>query len=60
LLLRRHENILMPAARVKELKELGHVISTQRITLIDDYGRTHRGIALYSLVTLAQGVRGRA
>lgn len=57
LLLRRHENILMPAARVKELKELGHVISTQRITLIDDYGRAHRGIALYTLVTLAHSAK---
>ena len=55
LLLRREENILMPAARVKELKELGHIIATQRITLIDDYGRAHRGIALYSLLVLAKG-----
>jgi len=46
-------NILHPAARVQELKERGHVINTQRITLIDEYGCTHRGIALYTLLKLA-------
>ena len=42
-------NILMPAARIKELKERGHHIRTQSISMIDDQGRTHHGIALYYL-----------
>lgn len=57
LLLRRELNILAPAARVKELRDQGHEIITQRITLIDDYGRSHFGIAVYSLIALAPTVR---
>lgn len=45
-------NIMMPAARVKELRELGHPIKTHRITMTDDHGRIHRGVALYYLGTL--------
>lgn len=45
-------NIMMPAARVKELRELGHPIKTHRITMTDDHGRTHRGVALYYIGTL--------
>jgi Helix-turn-helix domain len=41
--------VLMPAARIKELKDLGHPIRAQRISMIDDQGRTHHGIALYYL-----------
>lgn len=48
---RRELNILMPAARIKELREAGFPIETQRITLIDDHGRNHSGIALYYLRT---------
>lgn len=51
---RRELNILMPAARVKELRELGHPIKTHRTTLTDDHGRTHHGVALYYLGTLAE------
>lgn len=47
---RRELNILMPAARIKELKELGYNIHVQRISLTDDQGRTHHCIALYSLI----------
>ena len=47
-------NIMMPAARVKELRELGHPIKTHRITMTDDHGRTHHGVALYYLGTLAE------
>jgi hypothetical protein len=59
LVLRSEENILMPAARVKDLREAGHTIHVQRIKRTDDYGREHRGIALYSLVRRAakSGVR---
>lgn len=53
LLARRELNILMPAARVKELREQGHDIHTRRITITDEYGHTHHGVALYTLVKLA-------
>lgn len=46
---RRELNILMPAARIKELRERGHPILAQRISMTDDQGRTHHGIALYYL-----------
>ena len=46
---RRELNILMPAARIKELKERGHPIHAQRITLADEQGCSHHGIALYYL-----------
>ena len=46
---RRELNILMPAARIKELKDRGHNIHAQRISLTDDQDRTHHGIALYYL-----------
>lgn len=42
-------NILMPAARIKELKERGHPIHAQRISMTDEQSRTHHGIALYYL-----------
>ena len=42
-------NVLHPAARIKELKERGHPIRTQLISMIEDQGRTHHGIALYYL-----------
>lgn len=42
-------NVLHPAARIKELKERGHPIRAQRISMTDDQGRTHHGIALYYL-----------
>jgi hypothetical protein len=44
-------NIMMPAARVKELRDRGHDIRRQLITLTDDYGRSHHGIALYFLTS---------
>jgi hypothetical protein len=47
-------NIMMPAARVKELCELGHLIKTHRITMTDDHGRTHHGVALYYIGTLVE------
>ena len=42
-------NLMMPAARIKELRNAGHNIKTQRITLTDEHGRTHHGVALYFL-----------
>lgn len=47
--------ILMPAARIKELKERGYRIRAQRIRMTDDQGRTHRGIALYYLTSNTDG-----
>jgi len=46
---RRDLNVLHPAARINELKERGHPIRAQRISMIDEQGRTHHGIALYYL-----------
>lgn len=48
---RRELNIMQPAARIKELREAGHSIMTHRITLTDDHGRAHHGVALYYLTT---------
>lgn len=42
-------NILMPAARIKELRKAGYNISTIRIDKPDPEGRTHSRIALYVL-----------
>lgn len=49
-------NILMPAARIKELKDMGHDIRSHRITRADEQGHTHRGISLYYLSTAAAEV----
>jgi hypothetical protein len=46
---RRDLNVLHPAARINELKERGHPIRAQRISMTDEQGRTHHGIALYYL-----------
>ena len=42
-------NVMQPAARIKELRDAGHNISTQRITLTDEHDCTHKGVALYYL-----------
>lgn len=54
---RRELNIMHPGGRVLELRAQGHEIHTQRITLIDECGRTHSGIALYTLIRLAGNAR---
>lgn len=46
---RRDLNSMMPAARVKELREAGHNIVTRLIGLRDDQGRLHQRVAHYSL-----------
>lgn len=48
----RELNILRPGARISELRDAGHPIQTHRVTMADDHGRTHRGVALYYLGTL--------
>jgi hypothetical protein len=47
----RDLNIVRPGARINELRGLGHKILTHRLTLTDDQGRPHPGIALYYLST---------
>ncbi|WP_281851283.1 helix-turn-helix domain-containing protein [Dyella sp. GSA-30] len=46
---RRDLNIMMPAARIRELRDEGHYIKTSLISCCDDRGRRHQKIALYSL-----------
>ncbi|MGF6141324.1 helix-turn-helix domain-containing protein [Pseudomonas laurylsulfatiphila] len=46
---RRDLNILMPASRIKELKNQGYTFHTRRITITDEHGRSHSNIALYTL-----------
>lgn len=45
--------ILHPAGRVYELRDKGYVIQKQTITVMDEQGVTHSGIALYYLPTYA-------
>ena len=45
----RELNIVRPGARINELRGMGHKILTHRLTLTDDQGRKHRGMALYYL-----------
>jgi hypothetical protein len=47
---RRELNILMPASRIKELKNQGYIFHTQRITITDEQGRSHSNIAQYTLI----------
>jgi len=46
----RHElNIMMPAARVKELRERGYPVQTHLSDLPDAHGHMHTGVATYYL-----------
>ncbi len=47
---RRDLNILMPASRIKELKNQGYAFHTRRLTINDEHGRSHSNIALYTLI----------
>jgi hypothetical protein len=47
--IRRNLNILMPAARVKELRDLGYRITTQWVNDHDEMGRAHY-VAKYVLI----------
>jgi hypothetical protein len=57
LLIRQTLNIMHPGRRVQELRQQGHEIHTQRIILTDEHGRTHHGVALYTLIRLAKNGR---
>lgn len=48
-------NCLAPAPRIFELRAQGHEIFTDRITIKDQFGRTHKGVARYVLIKLAGG-----
>ena len=52
--LRDRYNVMMPGARVIELREQGHEILTERRNLPDRFGRIHPRVAVYVLVRLAQ------
>ncbi|EZH79563.1 hypothetical protein AU05_17240 [Ectopseudomonas composti] len=54
----RELNIVRPGARIAELRAAGHPIKTQRITMADDQGREHRGIARYYLGTAPTRTEG--
>ena len=46
----RKMGVMMPAARVKELRDrFGHAIETTRITMVDRDSWPHVRVALYSL-----------
>lgn len=55
--LRHLHNVMQPAARVKSLREQGHIIHTVRETATDLEGRPHRGVARYVLLKLAEVAR---
>lgn len=47
----RELNICRPGARICDLRSAGYNIITNRIVLTDEWGRTHRGVALYTLIS---------
>lgn len=51
-------NIMMPASRIKELRQQGHQIHTDRISITDRNGFVHGNVARYVLVKLAGGKHG--
>ena len=52
--LRSRYNVMMPAARIKELRDMGYQIDTIRQSGDDDYGRKHPGVAIYVLLPEAK------
>ncbi|MFA0995223.1 MULTISPECIES: helix-turn-helix domain-containing protein [Pseudomonas syringae group] len=47
----RELNICRPGARICNLRSAGYRIDTTRIVLTDEWGRPHRGVALYTLMS---------
>lgn len=45
----RERGVFQVSARIKELREMGHKISTSRVTIVDRWGFAHPRAALYSL-----------
>ncbi|WP_346397566.1 helix-turn-helix domain-containing protein [Pseudomonas syringae] len=52
----RELNICRPGARICDLRNAGYRIVTARIVLTDEWGRTHRGVALYTLMSEPRAV----
>ncbi|WP_028455781.1 helix-turn-helix domain-containing protein [Chitinilyticum litopenaei] len=52
--LRDRCNVMMPAARIKELKDAGHTIITDLIDAEDSHGRPHGRVAKYTLIREAK------
>ena len=52
---RERLNIESHAARILELRKLGHVIHTIKVSATNRDGFIHHGIAKYVLITLAGG-----
>ena len=50
-------NLMQPAARIKELRDLGHKIHTDRIVINDRDGRRHNKVARYVLLELAEPIK---
>lgn len=48
-------NIMAPAPRIKELREQGYQIRTDRIRITDRDGFVHDNVALYVLIKLVEG-----
>ena len=48
-------NIMHPGGRVMELRAEGHRIDKIPVTLFDERGRKHSGVARYVLIALAGG-----
>lgn len=46
----RELNICRPGTRICDVRNAGYRINTARITLTDSWGRTHHGVALYTLM----------
>lgn len=46
----RELNICRPGARICDLRNAGYKIITNRITMTDEWGRIHRGVAAYTLI----------
>ncbi|UWF49664.1 helix-turn-helix domain-containing protein [Pseudomonas sp. N3-W] len=47
----RELNICRPGARICDLRNAGYKIITNRITMTDEWGRIHRGVAIYTLIS---------
>lgn len=52
----RKVGISHPAGRIRDLEKRGFVFDSDRITTIDSDGYAHRGVAIYSLVSVPKGV----
>ncbi|HMY41176.1 MAG TPA: helix-turn-helix domain-containing protein [Marinagarivorans sp.] len=50
---RQELNVMSPAPRILELREQGNRIFTQFVTITDQHGFMHRGVAKYVLISLA-------